>query len=310
MKQNTWAQEKERGSLLLMRFTAWCARHLGRRLISPLLHVIVLYFFIFGRRARKSIYAYQSQLATFAPEQQPAASYWRVFQQFMCFAEALLDKLDAWQGKIQRQQLVFNDPELIPRLQRQGQGVLLMGSHLGNLEVCRAMAQLTDRVPLNVLVHTKHAVQFNQLLGDSGASHLNLLQVTEVGPDTMIMLNERLARGEWVVIVGDRIPVHGGRTVEVDFLGAKAPLPQGPYLLAGLLQCPVYLLFCLRQGKQFRIDLEHFSDGIRWKRSTRDAVIAEQAQRYADRLAEQCLRAPLQWFNFYPFWSSHAPRQD
>ncbi|MCJ8170371.1 LpxL/LpxP family acyltransferase [Atopomonas sediminilitoris] len=301
----TWAQEKERGALILMRLLAWCAKHLGRAVISPVLHLIVLYFFIFGRQARQSSRQYQARLATFAQRPDWAPTLRTQFRHFMQFADALLDKLDAWQGKLTRAQLSFNDPELIPRLHASGQGVLLIGSHLGNLEVCRAMAELTDRVPLNVLVHTKHAAQFNQLLSDSGARHLNLIQVTEVGPDTMMMLSERLARGEWVVIVGDRIPVHGGRTVNVDFLKHPAPFPQGPYLLAGLLQCPVYLLFCLKQPRGFAVHLEAFSERIQWKRSTREAVIAEHAQRYAQRLEHYCLQAPLQWFNFYPFWSSH-----
>ena len=33
-------------------------------------------------------------------------------------------------------------------------------------------------------------------------------------------------------------PLHGGRSVTVDFLGHPAAFPQGPWLLAGLLKCP------------------------------------------------------------------------
>ena len=40
-----------------------------------------------------------------------------------------------------------------------------------------------------------------------------------------------------------------------------------------------------------------------WARGRRDDAIAEWAQRYADRLAEWCLLAPQQWFNFYPYWN-------
>ncbi|HAB64830.1 MAG TPA: glycosyl transferase, partial [Pseudomonas sp.] len=35
-----WAQQRERGSPVLMRLTAWLARHLGRRAIAPLLRLI------------------------------------------------------------------------------------------------------------------------------------------------------------------------------------------------------------------------------------------------------------------------------
>jgi predicted LPLAT superfamily acyltransferase len=62
----------------------------------------------------------------------------------------------------------------------------------------------------------------------------------------MLQLHERLERGEWLAIAGDRVPLHGGRSVTVDFLGHPA-FPQGPWLLAGLLKCPVNLLMCLKQ---------------------------------------------------------------
>ena len=50
-QQKHWAEHEERGSFLLMKLTAWGVRVLGRRLLSPVLYGIVLYFFLFGRRA-------------------------------------------------------------------------------------------------------------------------------------------------------------------------------------------------------------------------------------------------------------------
>jgi predicted LPLAT superfamily acyltransferase len=72
------------------------------------------------------------------------------------------------------------------------------------------------------------------------------------------------------------------------------------------LRCPINLLFCTRHGARYRVAMERLSDGIEWTRATRQARIAELAQRYADRLAAHCRLAPLQWFNFYPFWKDDA----
>ena len=52
-KAEHWAGQRERGSFLLMKFTATAARLLGRRALAPLLYAIVLYFYLFGRRARR-----------------------------------------------------------------------------------------------------------------------------------------------------------------------------------------------------------------------------------------------------------------
>ena len=305
-KAEHWAGQRERGSFLLMKFTATAARLLGRRALAPLLYAIVLYFYLFGRRARHSIWHYQHNLATWSGRAELRPSHGSVFRQFMAFADALLDKLDVWNGRLGLEQVSLIDPEgLRQQLHVGGRGQLLVTAHLGNLEVCRALAELGEKVQMNVLVHTKHAAQFNRLLGEAGASHLRLIQVSELDPAVMLQLSERLERGEWLAIAGDRVPLHGGRNVTVDFLGHPAAFPQGPWLLAGLLQCPVNLMHCLKIDGRYQVILESFADAVQWTRRERDAVIRGWVQRYAERLGERCLNAPQQWFNFYPFWNAH-----
>ena len=299
-----WADHEERGSFLLMQLTAWAAKRLGRRVLSPLLYGIVLYFFLFGRQARKSAWEYQRRLTQWSARPELLPTQRRVFGQFMAFADSLLDKLDVWNGKLRLEQIDIVDPAGL-RTQLRGQrGQMLVGAHLGNLEVCRALAELGEKVTMNVLVHTKHAERFNRLLGEAGATHLRLIQVSELNPMIMLQLSERLDRGEWLAIAGDRVALHGGRNAKVDFLGGTAAFPQGPWLLAGLLKCPIHLIFCLKGANGYRVILEPFADAIEWRRSDRQQVIGQWAQRYADRLSHYCLQAPQQWFNFYPFWKS------
>jgi predicted LPLAT superfamily acyltransferase len=299
-----WAAHKERGSFVLMKYTALAVKLLGRRVLSPVLHGIVLYFFLFGRSARQSAWQYQQRLADWAerPDLQPTR--WRVFKQFMAFADALLDKLDVWNGKLGIEHIDIVDPAGLRSQLRGERGQMLVGAHLGNLEVCRALAELGEKVTMNVLVHTKHAEGFNRLLGEAGATNLRLIQVSELDPAIMLQLSQRLDRGEWLAIAGDRVPLRGARNARVNFLGHSAAFPQGPWLLAGLLKCPINLIFCLKGASGYRVILEPFADAIEWRRSNRTEVIAQWTQRYADRLAHYCLQAPRQWFNFYPFWKS------
>ena len=299
-----WADHKERGSLHLMQLTAFGVKLLGRRLLSPVLYGIVLYFFVFGGRARRSIGQYQQRLADWSGQSALRPTRRRVFGQFMAFADALLDKLDVWNGRLKIEDIDIIDPALLRTQLRAERGQMLVGAHLGNLEVCRALAELGEKVTMNVLVHTKHAEQFNRLLGEAGASHLRLIQVSELNPAVMLQLNQRLENGEWLAIAGDRVPLQGGRQVRVDFLGQPAAFPQGPWLLAGLLKCPVNLLFCLKREGRYRVILEPFAEAVIWRRSDRDQVIAHWAGRYAERLGHYCLEAPQQWFNFYPFWKT------
>lgn len=305
-----WAGRRERGSFALMKLTAWAVRVLGRKPMAPVLYLIVLYFFLFGRSARQSAWTYQHNLATWSARAELMPSTASVYRQFMAFADTLLDKLDVWGGRLALDRLVLHDDANLHDSLKAPRGQLLVGSHLGNLEICRALAELGRKVTMNVLVHTRHAERFNRLLGESGASNLRLIQVSELDPATMLELHQRLEKGEWLAIAGDRVPLHGGRIAKADFLGQPAAFPQGPWLLAGLLQCPANLLFCLKHDNQFHVHLEPFAERIQWRRSDRDAVVQQWTQRYADRLAARCLEAPLQWFNFYPFWNTHDERGD
>ena len=302
--QQHWADHKERGSFWLMKFTAFGIKLLGRRLLTPVLYGIVLYFFVFGRRARHSIRDYQQHLADWSGQSSLRPTQWRIFGQFMAFADALLDKLDMWNGRLKFEDIEIVDPARLRDQLRGERGQMLVGAHLGNLEVCRALAELGEKVTMNVLVHTRHAERFNRLLGEAGATSLRLIQVSELNPAVMLQLSQRLENGEWLAIAGDRVPLHGGRNVQVNFLGHPAPFPQGPWLLAGLLKCPVNLLFCLKHEGRYRVTLEPFANAVQWRRSDREQVIAEWATRYAERLGHYCLEAPQQWFNFYPFWKT------
>ncbi|AOB30878.1 glycosyl transferase [Bordetella sp. H567] len=300
-----WAAERERGAPFLMRLTAWAARAFGRRAMRPLVATIVLYFYCFSPSARRSVAEYQQRLrqsgaAQALPARRP------VYGQFQAFADAILDKLDVWQGRLTAADVVVLDPHDLHAQMRAGRGQILVGSHLGNLEVCRALVERGGQLTLNVLVHTRHAEAFNRILAQAGASRLRLIQVSELDAAIMLQLNERIERGEWLAIAGDRVPVRGSRVVHADFLGAPAAFPQGPWLLAALLKCPANLLFCTKIDGRYRITMERLADRVELPRGRREQGVRQWAQRYADRLARECRDAPQQWFNFYSFWSRHA----
>jgi predicted LPLAT superfamily acyltransferase len=129
--------------------------------------------------------------------------------------------------------------------------------------------------------------------------------VIQIDPrDTSYILaaKEAIERGELVAILGDRVGVNE-KTVTVDFLGAPARFPTGPFTLAALLKCPIYLTFGLYHAPD-RYDLycEPFAESLELPRGRREEAIAAHAQRYAERLEHYCRLAPDNWFNFYDFW--------
>jgi predicted LPLAT superfamily acyltransferase len=156
---------------------------------------------------------------------------------------------------------------------------------------------------LNVLVHTAHAQAFNRILQRLGPrSQVRLIEVSEIDVSTALLLSEKLAVGEFVAIAGDRIPVRQSKTVQVDFLGAPAQFPVGPYILAGLLKCPLYMLSCLHAGRGYAIRFDLLAQQVVLPRGQREQALQRHAAQYALALTERLRESPYDWFNFFPFW--------
>lgn len=306
-----WATVEETSLLWGIRLLVTIYRLLGRWAFRLFLYPVVSYYFLANRSARQSSLDYLLHLSRFAPELGLTSNWRHSYRHFVSFGETLLDKIVAWMGELDPQRIDFDNRPLLLALIEQRRGAMLLSAHIGNLELCRALAEMRGHITLNILVHTRHAEKFNRLLGGSGAK-IKLIQVTELNPGIAIELQERIQCGEFVVMVGDRVPVHSERTVTASFLGAPAAFPQGPYWLASLLRCPIYTLFCYRTDGRYRVDLQPFAESVRIPREAtqRQQVLQELAGRYAERLETQCRAAPWQWFNFYPYWQAaqrHLP---
>jgi predicted LPLAT superfamily acyltransferase len=305
-----WASTKERGSYRGIRILATCYRLLGRRICMTAMVPVVFYFFVTGREQRAASRDYLAHLWRSGGLPAPP-TVWMSFRHFLSFGEAALDRFAAWMGKVPRAGLKGEGASLalLDAVEKSGRGAFVITAHIGSPEVVRAIACLNRLVPVNVLMHTEHAQMFNRLIRSvSPGSPVRAVAVTEIGIDTAILLSNAIARGEWVVVAGDRSPVTGDeRTVEVPFLGEPANFPQGPYILGSLLKAPAYLLFCVRKGRDFHVHFSKFADRIELPRSDRIGAIRQYAAAFAKVLEERLVETPLQWFNFYSFWdSAHA----
>lgn len=303
--QAHWSRLAERGSGLGLRFVFVCQRMLGRHATRVLLYPIVLYFYLSSARARSASRTYLLRLQQ-ARRPDLGIDWKTIFRHFYAFAASGLDKLVAWSGRLDHASVKFPQREAFEQLLASGKGAVLVGAHLGNLEMTRALASDKRIAKINAVVYTDHAQRFSRILAHANADFgANLIQVSSLGPDTAILLKEKVENGELLVIVGDRTPpADNGRVVEADFLGAMAPFAVGPWILASLLDCPVYLFFCLPQDDGYCLHFEPFAERIELPRKDRQSALEAYVQRYADRLADYCAIAPLQWFNFFDYWKT------
>ena len=297
-----WSGFNEVSFVAGMRLLFWICRVFGRWPFRIVLYPVLAWYVLTKPRARRVSRNYLRRVAACG-----GPANLSVLRHFATFAETILDKMLLWGGLYDTRSVSLHGvdgDDGVNRCLDEGRGALLICAHLGNLDLCRVLSQRNARLKLTVLVHTRHAQAFNRMLERLNPdSQLNLMQVTEITPATAMLLAEKVAQGEFVVIAGDRVPVSPQPRVAVaPFLGQPAAFPIGPYVLASVLQCPVYLLFSMRIGQRSEIHFELFRKSLHLPRKAREPMLAELAGAYAARLQYHCLRAPLEWFNFYDFW--------
>ncbi|MCE9687939.1 glycosyltransferase family 2 protein [Shewanella sp. AS16] len=306
-----WSRMAERGSYLGIRLLAASYKFGGHWLCRAIMYPVICYFFLTGTDARAASADFLRRVRALEPdnaELDPVLSRvpgWRdSLRHFLSFGNAALDRIDAWCNRITIQQVDFPNRQLLAEQIASGRGAVLLASHLGNLELCRAISIHQQRVKVNVMVLTQHAENFNRVLKQLNPdSDLNLIQVTELNPATAILLQQKIDAGELVVIAADRTPAsQRGRVLLAPFMGRIAAFPQGPFVLAGLLDCPVFQMFCVREADCYRVYLEPFAQTLKGPREGRMARLQAAVERYSQRLEYHARRNPLQWFNFFDFW--------
>ena len=108
----------------------------------------------------------------------------------------MLDKLLAVSGRYQFQhvRIESSNAEIQADLAARRGGVIVT-AHTGCLELCRALAQQNPLLQLNVLVHTRHSVQFNQILARLNPKFLlNLIEVTQFNAVTALLLHGKVTK--------------------------------------------------------------------------------------------------------------------
>ncbi len=297
MSEDSWLSQRERGTLLLLRLTIRLATLLGRRTVYPLVVTIALWYRLFDGRAVAASRQWLLRVRGTQP------GFWAIYRHIRTFAQVTLDRVFLVTGRVRG--FTFSrtgNQHLVAQLAT-GRGAVLLGAHLGSFEAMR-LGGVEDRITIQVLGHFANARMINALLTQLNPDHA--ATVIHLGDDpvgVMAKVRSRLDHGDFVALLGDRTGLND-RTTTVEFFGAPARFPSGPFLLASLLHCPIYLVFGIyRSPNRYDLFCEPFAERLELPRATRQQALQALVQRYADRVAAHARNAPDNWFNFYDFWS-------
>jgi predicted LPLAT superfamily acyltransferase len=224
---------------------------------------------------------------------------WLVYRHYLAHGVTLLDRLAVIMGR-GRVDCRFEGEGMLADCLARGQGILLLGAHLGNWEMGGHLLSRLGR-KVNLVVLEREAEQIRALFDQALPNRTFHLLSTDAHPLRSIPILAALRRGEIVALHGDR--TFGGADMAVPFLGAPARFPVGPYLLAAASGAPLFQVFSVRERLgQYRF-FTHPPErvGREMLRAGAEAL-RPQVLAYVERLAAVARQYPFQWSNFYPFW--------
>jgi predicted LPLAT superfamily acyltransferase len=291
---------RSRGGYFGNWFFVQLIRLLGRRWAYAWLVLVAAYFTVACPRAYRASVQYLQRVLGPAP-------FWKrpvlVYRHFFAYGVSLLDRLAVIMGRAKLDCQIEDDSKFLEFLNR-GQGIILVGAHLGNWELGGHVLGRLGK-PVNLVVLEKETASLRQLFDRALAAKQFRLLTTDEHPLRGIPALAALRRGEIVALHGDRS--FGGADLAVPFLGGHARFPIGPYVLAAISGAPIFQVFGVRERmghyRFFSDPPEFVSRDVLRNRTER---LQPLVTAYARRLAMLARQYPFQWCNFYPFWTDDA----
>jgi predicted LPLAT superfamily acyltransferase len=290
-----WIRHRERGSNALLRVMAFLSLRLGRTLSRIPLYGIAIYFFLFAPNARR----HSRRYLRLALGRRPSAR--DRFRQILSFATTIHDRVYLVSGQFEIFNITLEGEALVLAQSETGRGALLMGAHMGSFEVMHSLGRRQRGFEVAMAMYEDNARKINATL-----AAINPHLVADIVPlgriDAMLKIAERLERGAFVGVLGDR--TLGREPVQaVSLLGERAYLPTGAMRAAAILRCPVFFMAGLYRGKNnYHVVFKRVADFSATPAGARNVAVRSAIERYAAVLDQYCRSDPYNWFNFYDFW--------
>ena len=224
-------------------------------------------------------------------------SAWKTYVNHCLFGTVVIDKFAMYAGK--KFNIEIENYDAFLRLATREEGFVQLSAHIGNYEIAGYTLVYKDK-RLNALVYAgeKESVMRNR---DRMFARTNIRMIA-IRPDMshLFEIDRALSDGEIVSMPADR---SGGspKSISLDFLGAKARFPLGPFSVAtmrGLDVLAVNVMKTSLRGYTIYVTPLHYD-----KTRARQEQIRQLSEAYVAELEERLRRHPTQWYNYFEFWN-------
>ena len=296
---STW-NGKSQANVIGYQILYYIMKYAGIGTVYFILRFVALHFLIFSRQASQCQWYYFRKRLNFSMSK----SIFSMYQNYYLFGQTLVDRVYMISGMGKNFTFNFDGEEHITNMLSQGKGAFLISGHAGNWEIA---GYLLNRIPakINIVIfEAEHETVKTFLDGVKGKTHVQLITVNNNDFDHIYKINEAIENNEIVCLHADRF-VAGSPTTAVDFLGAKAKFPTGPFILTTRLDAPLSFVYAMKEGRKHY----HFfaSEPINSKSNLskieKQKEVQQLVKRYVHSLENMLHIYPQQWFNYYQFWN-------
>jgi len=300
-----WTNEGERSNLWTLRLMRWIAMRAGRPAARLVLHPITLYFLLVNGKARRASLNYLVRVLG------RPVGWVDAYRHIRHFAATILDRVYFLQERFDAFEVTSTGADPMDVSLASGEGVMLVGAHLGSFEALRASAQGRG-ARVAMLMYEENARLINATLA-AVAPNVQLHTIALGRPGAMLALRRWLDDGGLAGLLADRtLPGHSerSRTLRLDFLGQPARFSDGPFRLAAMLRRRVVFMAGLYHGaNRYELRFAELAD-FRPQAETGGLDVEQRVQAairaYVAQLESLCRETPYNWFNFFDFWADDA----
>lgn len=320
-----WHEQREQcASRFWMQFMWWSYACFGKAFQKLIFLFAMPVIFLCARPARLALKRFYVVLSEYTGRQvSPTA--WRLFRHILGFAWGLMDKTDASTLKKNLPRMSVRDDEgwrSFREVMNSGKGAFVLCSHLGVIGVLPALPDTFARrqgrgkvaecgagSPMRVpKVHAfqqmgHDAIFMKVFMRHFDHSKIELHAVEDIGVETAVSMQEAIARGELVIMAGDRTSAGSKSVLRRRFLGRECLWPKGAFRFAELMESPIFGITCVRTGwNSYEVHVARLG-GLSAVRNSGTATLLNG---YVNFLEAEVQAHPEQWYQFYDFFKSDA----
>ena len=291
---------KKRGNELGLQIFIIFTKLFGLKGAYGLLYLVSIHYLLFDKVAVKGALAYTERRfknETFFKK------HWRVYQLFINQGKALIDRYAAASGYKGFTFQIKGFDSVKEIVNQNKKGCILVTSHVGNWQVALSCLQELKKDIYLLMRPEDNAAVKKHLKIYSEGKKVKIISLEQDFGGTLEII-EKINNGDVVSIMGDR--KYNFPYLDVDFMGDKAGLPLGAFLIAATLECPIIVLLTAKLGhKKYCVDFNNIILPKYENKLNKKQQLKKYMQKYANILNNYVESYPYQCFLFEDVWNKH-----